>query len=97
LVYGRIATVSIKPQMERQFLKGLANQGIPMLLALDCMRLDAYLDEAGGQALVTTLWPTREAAEAAARTPQWQELRARLDESLDGEPSVRIRYRALSY
>jgi quinol monooxygenase YgiN len=96
-VYGRIATVSIKPQMEQEFLKSVANQGIPMLMALDCIRLDVYLDGASGQALVTTLWPTRDAAEAATRTKQWQQLRARLDESLDGEPSVRIMHRALAY
>jgi quinol monooxygenase YgiN len=95
-MYGRMATVSIKPRMEQQFLHGLRNQGVPTVMALGCIRLEVYIDSWSREALVTTLWPTREAAEAASRTTRWQELRARLAESLDGEPSVRIMYRSLS-
>jgi quinol monooxygenase YgiN len=80
--------------MEQDFLHGLRNQGVPTLMALGCVRVDVFLDGSGREALVTTLWPTREAAEAAARTARWQELRARVDESMESEPSVRIMYRA---
>jgi quinol monooxygenase YgiN len=61
-----------------------------------CIRLDVYLETRSSQALVTTLWPTREATETASQSTRWKELRARLDETMDGEPSVRIMYRAFS-
>jgi len=82
--------------MEQEFLHGLRNQGVPTVMALGCLRVDVYLDTSRRQALVTTLWPTREAAEAAPRSTRWQELRARLDETLESESSVRIMYRALT-
>jgi quinol monooxygenase YgiN len=96
-VYGRIATVSIKPQMERQFLDGLRHEGVPTLMVLGCMRLDVYLDSAGSQAQVITLWPTQHAAEAVTRATLWQALRARLEETLAGEPIVQIMSQALAY
>jgi quinol monooxygenase YgiN len=95
-MYGRIATVWIKPGMEQDFLHGLKNQGIPAVMELGCLRVDVYLDTWRRQALVTTLWSTREAAEAAPRSARWQELKARLDETLESESSVRIMYRALA-
>lgn len=94
---GRIAAIALKPGMERRFLDGLRNQGIPALMELGCLRLDVFLDHASGQAIVFSLWPTRRAAEDLAQTAAWKSLRARLEETLDGEPVVRIMDRVLAY
>jgi quinol monooxygenase YgiN len=95
-MYGRIETVCIKPGMEQEFLHSFRNQGVPTMMALGCVQVDVFLDSWNKHALVTTLWPTRESAETAPRSAQWQELRARLAETLESESSVRIMYRAFT-
>jgi hypothetical protein len=80
--------------MIQEFLHGLRNQGVPTLMGLGCIRLDVFIDASSTEVLVTTMWPTREAAEVAPQSTPWKELRSRLDETFDGEPSVRIMYRA---
>jgi hypothetical protein len=89
-MYARIATVKIKPGMEDDFLRTLSYQGVPTALSLEALEMSAYVDRDRHEALVITLWRTRDEAEGASSEHQWQDFVARAQKVLDAPPAVQI-------